>query len=449
MDLLENQTLKQIYDTENNKSEIINNNHSNEKIKYHETLFYDNDIPSYHNLGHQDQFKLNITNNNIKIYTYTINNFKGVDNLILKSTFLESKTPSVELKENLDCQIEFKWSHNLFNNMIKNASLDLDSYNFPKLDNYIMDINHNFFKRTLKQHKKNGKNLLNKWSTKLPEIPLYCYQPWFYSQSKNHFFPLFGLNNELKHHYVFNLNIFDLLCVRTRDNNDEKWRYLKKEEFKFIKDNLILSSDKMSDPILYGNFRFLNEKEIDYLLKNQTISRYVHKFINIETSKCNTTMNLESCNLFVGNFTQKNEYLMIFWMLHNISSYEYNITSNYTDEIHELKNGDFPILKSSLEHLKNNIKKFNWDKNAVPLLDHYSNFSIEPLDIGYYVYNFTNEPNYSGCENGCDLQETNSSLKIYTDVLDYKYSLILKALCQEKITFKFTKEANKIKTEIF
>lgn len=447
-------TLKELFECEEIKSKIIQTNHESED-KYYETSYYDKNPSSYYNKKHQCSCNLQkLESKDHNTYSYMIKNNKGVENLILKSSFLESQTPSISLSKDSEYEVEFKWCNNLFNNIIKDAELELDDYNFPKFDNQDLDIYHNFFKDTMKNFKIGGVNYLNgEWYKSLPKIPLYCYQPWFYSQSENHFFPLFGFESKLKHNYIFNLNIFDLLCVRIRNESENEWKILKKQEIIDLREIFEISSEKIMDPILHVNIEQLDEKIIEYFLKKKKIERYIHTFVNLSSSSSlssfdKNNINLTECQILNYKFKKDKEILGIFWMLSNLESVKYNILSNYTDNIFYPEKGDFPIFKSILSY-SDDIEKFNWDKNLIPMLDHYSNLNKNPINSGYYTYIFTNDINYNGCQSGNDLDIKNSHFEIYNKVINYKNSIILKLLCQQKLVFSFRKEEGKIKTEIF
>lgn len=328
----------------------------------------------------------------------------------LSYTFMRYKLPWVRVKPEYRDSVEVAWCHNVGSNKIEKAVFKEDDDLFHKWDSVWYDIYYQFYqyqgagKREAHEYSIGNIEVLENFSTCLPEWSINIDQPWFYSMHSQLSFPIFYKNTQTRAHHRYTLRRFiDLLRVRKRDINGN-WTDITTGIHNYIE------MGNAQKPELWGRYAYISEQEIQHN-KDCEESRV---FYIRDVESCDAT-DVKKYGMTAEIKLQcTNPCLAFFWVAENMDATRKHNYSNYTTDTNDIYNGWDPIKTNELIYTASNQTRFtNAESDHFSVAEPRKHFPSAPSITyrGYHALSYAWDSTSFDAEVGIVLSDLGATLK--------------------------------------
>jgi len=384
---------------------------------------------------------------NNDIITYKVNHKYHY----LLSTSLSIKTPSITAIDGY----EFRFTPNLITNIIEDAVFRYGDEIFPRLNNIVLDVCHQYFnklegdKKEIDSIYRGNLNLLTNWTSQKSSFNLIYRLPWFYD-NENTAFPLFYSDKHISRHiFKFRLYLRSLIQIR---NIESKSLVSIMEIEKYLN---VSNDASLEIPKLIGTYSILDKEAINQLLAQKEISYQIPAFYSYVCDKKIISSEIEI------DLVNDNPCFGLFWMIRNLTASENNYFSNYTTNAEDLTLGEDPIKHQSL--IIDDAPFFFQQESTIFSVDVPNNHCLSnSLLQGYHAWSFTDKLYLIDNQSAINLPSGRAKLSIKLKEgminidayesssrsfnLEQPYKLVIVYFCVRK--FSIIKDGDKFKYEI-
>lgn len=307
-------------------------------------------------------------------------------------TYLRVPLPSVEVLAQYKDTIQICWTHNILNNIIKEASFVDGELTWGRLDTVWLDMHHQFYQKTGAGKRKASKvgmgnvTCLEDWQHFLPKYTLRGTQPWYYSYDTAYAFRIYynGMKTTASHCYSFELKVNKLL--RMRQLVDGEWISVAKKNYKkYLTSNTLKT---IPVPELWGRYSISTNIDIAWIKKNEEERNrtfYIKDVISYD--EVNSVKSGEFSTIPLTSTYPCNALL---WVAENKNAKDKNCHSNYTTDDDDVYAGFNPVKKCSLKYSIGG-KWHNYDSDHFEDISSINHFPSSPYDQGYNAFSIADD----------------------------------------------------------
>ena len=290
----------------------------------------------------------------------------------LRHTYMRSLWPALRVKEGFSDRIQICWPHNLGTSHIESASFVVNEDIINTFDNVWCDMYFQFFMKPnfRGSHNINVGNLemLENWSSELPEYTTTVHQPFSFARDDSRAFPILLLNSQAKayHRYTMKNKIQDILRMRVLRQIKNEKQEVTGQVWQEIQCNLAYiegagSSGQLKTPEVWGEYIYFTPEEqevvrtgcvetahhfVDDKLKETGDFEYRFYMDDIVSSKATNAGKLG--DVVSVDLDCETPAKFIIWVAENLTAKRYRNTSNYTTNADTLYKGWNPCTSISM-----------------------------------------------------------------------------------------------------
>lgn len=343
----------------------------------------------------------------------------GLNGHALNSLRLRQVIPEAFVKAEYMDDYEISWCHNLGHNIIKEATTKRKDKNISApitsitLDLYLQFYVHPSERASYRKSIGTRPQLTN-WSTKLAKSVVNVFLPFGFTSSISKSLRLLVLNDIKPTFDVILRNKVNELLRLRQCLPDGTYRMCNNEEIlEKVSFRGVNTDNHLQAPEMWGRYINLQESECNYWL-NLTRTAEYRTYVNEMNLFPISTKSPDGTSV-LHQFTLKGEFSAraMFWVAINPLCSTYNNYSNYSTDVHDMSEGDDPVINSSF--VRNNDSEWHnlpSDHNNDGLDPHLGVY--KPDEPGYHAVVWCNNLSNNGIDNTVDFGMLESQLSVTT-----------------------------------
>ena len=364
----------------------------------------------------------------------------------LLKTSLIFDLPEVSLKEEYQEDYELCYCTNIGTNLIKSGDFIVDNNHLGVrlnpifFDVYIQHLckKRGNFLRSIGNHL----NIFRK--NKLPAVKLSIRQPFYYTKDTVMAFPI----------------------IYTNKSNDISFKYeIRQQLANYVRLRRKLKADELHlTGVQYDNgYEYIDGSKVhEYLQEGNTIKPGIPSLINRygylpvqkeDDKKCqdipdyfiqgNLLIPFDNFNFSATTaskrFTNPAANTAMFVLAENFLAKKFNNYSNYTDNVHHIEQGDYPIRQITLKYDESNIRLDNLPVEYFTL-NCADDFPKSAIHNGYIPYSFARDiDNIVEADVSVCFKESTELKCVLEKAHEYKYQLYILMLNYQKLSISYDK----------
>lgn len=332
---------------------------------------------------------------------------------------LRQKFPVIKVKDSCRDTVQICYCHNLGTNIVESAVMKIGDDTVQNLDPCSYDVSSQYnMKPGFREHYDRcvgNCDLLEKWTTILPEYTTNVPQPWYFRDSRRLAYPIcLDPNSKVTFTYTFR-SILDLLRCRYRKTVDDPWMDVSAIDIS----GFLEPFEKLEPAQLWGQYAQIDNEELRYHKEaggspnpedvkhwKADHTYWIRNFITVTSSNPVFYSTTEKLNLQCIT-----PCLAVFWCAENVEAFKNHNYSNYTTNKEDLYSGWNPCGSVTLNHSTKNILD-DLDPDHFELNEVWNSFRSAPSEPGYNVFPFTRNPFSDGSEVGIIFNGLDASLAV-------------------------------------